>query len=917
MGPLIPMSDNARVNERATGRSLAGARRDLRASFIIGLCCMIVYNANGRAISAGDAFPARYLPFAIWGHGTVRLDPIATVTGQGRLRPGSRYEPGSSPRAFWMVDRPGGHLVSLYPVVLPVLLSPVYLPAVAYVHYQGWTDQRVDQIARLMEKLTASLVAALSASLLYLVLRRRASTSTATMLTVAYAFGTATWVISSQALWQHGMAQLLIVAVMLLLTAPCTVPRAVAAGFLCGLIAGNRPADVVLAAALGVYALFWAGRRTALFGVAASVPILLVLFYNVSVVGAAGGAYAVVGRVNLFFGYDIGSGIAGLLFSPTRGLFVFSPFLLFLALAFRHLPRDRAERGLTLAMIAGVIGQVLLYSKVDWRAGVSWGPRFLTDMLPLLIWLVVPVVVALGRRGRACFVTLVALAIAIEAVGAFAYTGHTDGPIYAVASGPDRLRAAWDWRNAPFVAPLSQGLPPPELLRTIRGRIDVIEVDGRATDTIVAGQDVLAVGWALVGGATPMKVGITIDGRETTTVASFFERTDVRDVFPGTGPAGWRIPLKTAGLAPGEHQLSLYVWMSENLDGYFLGGRTLTVRSEEESIAPSVTAPQAATAASHAWNLDASVKTAAARIREHQPPPGYWLTAFTNATRFEQPHDEMNTYVTSLLVDLLAPLEAAGLGDSVQRARRHLTAQIERSGLVRYHGLPDGAGMGTLGCPITPDTDDTALVWRLAPAPDRQRLSAALATIDAYRTSDGLYRTWLAPRAEYQCIDPGSDPNPPDVAIQMHLLQLLLLERPTAGRALCDALRRQIGEDRIWVYYALSPLVAILRTSDLERAGCPLQLPASRMQTTVPGQEIWVSLVRLLSRATRPGGVRPDAAEVTTVLRQLAAEDFALARRTPPLLYHNDLTASVPRYYWSEDVGYALWLRLAAEAARR
>jgi hypothetical protein len=29
------------------------------------------------------------------------------------------------------------------------------------------------------------------------------------------------------------------------------------------------------------------------------------------------------------------------------------------------------------------------------------------------------------------------------------------------------------------------------------------------------------------------------------------------------------------------------------------------------------------------------------------------------------------------------------------------------------------------------------------------------------------------------------------------------------------------------------------------------------------------------------------------------------------LLYHNDLTATVPRYYWSEDVGYALWLRLA------
>ena len=315
------------------------------------------------------------------------------------------------------------------------------------------------------------------------------------------------------------------------------------------------------------------------------------------------------------------------------------------------------------------------------------------------------------------------------------------------------------------------------------------------------------------------------------------------------------------------------------------------------------------------WDLDASFSTAAARIREHQQEPGYWLTAFTRATRFEEPHKEMNTYLTSLLVDLLDPVAAASLGDSLQRARRHLTAQIEANGLVRYHGLPDAPGIGSLGCAITPDTDDTALVWRIAPSSNRQRLSAALALIDGYRTRDGLYRTWLAAREAYQCLDPGSDPNPTDVGIQIHLLQLLLQADPPAGRALCQALRRHIDDDRIWVYYRLSPLVPILRTRDLERAGCQMELPASRMRTTVPGQQLWVSVVQLLSRGSAPGIPRPDAAEVTAVLRQLANQDFALVRQSPPLLYHNDLTATVPRYYWSEDVGYALWLRLAHEAA--
>jgi len=101
-------------------------RRDLRASLLIGLCCLLVYNANRRAISAGDCYPARYLPFAIWHHQTVLLDPIAPLIAQGR-----------GDTAFWMVTMPGGHTISLYPVVLPVLIAPLYLPVVGYLHLRG------------------------------------------------------------------------------------------------------------------------------------------------------------------------------------------------------------------------------------------------------------------------------------------------------------------------------------------------------------------------------------------------------------------------------------------------------------------------------------------------------------------------------------------------------------------------------------------------------------------------------------------------------------------------------------------------------------------------------------------------------------------------------------------------------------
>lgn len=843
----------------------------------------MVYNANLRSIAAGDTYPARYLPFAILQHQTIFLDPIEKVAAQGR-----------GDGAFWLLHRPDGRTFSLYPVVLPVLVAPLYVPAVAYLHVTGGGDARLDHVAKVMEKLAASFLAALSASLLFLLLRRRARARVAVLLTVAYAFGTTTWVVSSQALWQHGIAEVMVIGVLLLFTSRCSAPRAVAAGLLLGLMAGNRPPDVILAAALGAYGLFWAGRRRApLLAAGAALPMAVVLFYNLYTAANVAGGYGVAGNP-AFFEHELLSGIAGLLVSPARGLFVFSPFLLFVLPAWRHLPRVREERLLMLAITAGVVLQIGLYAKVDWRSGLSWGPRYLTDLLPLLMWMLVPVVVALRGVGRAVFLVAVGVSIVIESIGAFTYTGPVDLPLYAAGGGLDEraMEPVWRWRNASFLAAPRHGRAPAELPYGPRGSIDAIESGGRAVTAIAAGQVADAVGWALTGDATPFQVAVMIDGRGAGSSATFSDRPDVREALHATSPSGWRVRLDTKNLAPGEHRLTLLVWSSGRGEGQYLADRTLTVLG-------------AATLADDARN-------AAARLRTSQQAEGSWLTSHTAQPRFHEPRPEMNTFLTALLVDLLDPVAAGnGLDESLLRARRHLTGQIESGGLVRYHGLPDGPGIGTLGCAITPDTDNTALVWRLAPAPDRGRLTAALATIDRYRTGEGLYRTWLASRDAYQCLDPGADPNPSDVAIQMHLLLLLSEVRPPAGRALCEALGRVAGEDRVWVYYRKAPLVPILRLPDVRRAGCELALPESRLLTAVPEQQIWVSAARLVA-----GSATRDPVLMRAVLRELARDDFALIRTNPPLLYHNDLTATVSRYYWSVDAGYALWLRLYDDMTR-
>jgi hypothetical protein len=619
----------------------------------------------------------------------------------------------------------------------------------------------------------------------------------------------------------------------------------------------------------------------------------MVLAYNLQLVGHIVGAYALAPAPG-FFGHNLVEGIAGLLFSPTRGLFVFSPFLLFVPLCLPLVLRDRATRGLTVVLGVAIIGQLTLYGISDWRQGISWGPRWQTDMLPILVWMLPPVVAALSAVGRLAFGLASAVAITIEVVGAFWYTGVAD-PVIMAGRRPTKMQAAWDVRNAPFIAELRHRPAPRDLAVELRGNIDIARE--RQQGSV---RQVEVAGWALANGRSPADVAVTIDGRLTAGTSSFFERIDVVRALGERSPSGWQITVPADQLAPGEHVVSVLVRASAGGETRLLGQRKFTLASEIER---------------RAEELAAAARLAAQRLAERQQGPGYWLTAFTDKPAFERPGQELNTFLNAMMIDVAAPVaKAAGIDGALMRAREFLKSQIEEGGLVRYHGRPDAPTIGTLGCAITPDADDTALVWRIAPADRPDLLQAALEALKQFRTPDGLYRTWLAPPERYQCIDPGKDSNPADIAIQIHVMMWLAQVDLPAGRALCEALRQRSDDEGIWVYYKMAPPLLILRLADLRKAGCPLQLPAPRLQTTVPGQQVWVEVMELLRRMeSTEGRVVPEAAEL---LRKLAADDFSLLARTPPLLYHNDLSASVRRFYWSEEFGYALWLRLYFENER-
>jgi len=99
------------------------------------------------------------------------------------------------------------------------------------------------------------------------------------------------------------------------------------------------------------------------------------------------------------FSTPLWRGLAGLLFSPGKGLFLYAPILLAALLGIPAL--FRRERAIALLVLSVAAIYPLLYGRwFMWWAGWSWGPRFVLPSLPFLCLFLAPVVHWVLQPGR-------------------------------------------------------------------------------------------------------------------------------------------------------------------------------------------------------------------------------------------------------------------------------------------------------------------------------------------------------------------------------------------------------------------------------------------------------------------------------------------------------------------------------------
>lgn len=372
---------------------------------------LVVYLLGLHYVGSGDTQPAEFLPITLLRDGD--LDFREFINPQ-------------EPFPYWY-RQIGGRVVSTYPIVPGLLNIPVF----AVADLGG-----VDLVARRerLSMISASIVSALSVYFLFLCLRRICRDRlTAFAFAMLYAFGTCVWSVTSRGLWQHGPS-LLFQTTALYLLLRATPASVAASGLFFGLAVVNRPTNLLLALPLAVVVWIEHRRRTPAFLALAAIPIVLRAAYAWVYWGSPFSmAQADPVPAASHFGGNPWTGLAGLLVSPSRGLFVFSPVFLFAGLAVSPAWRRRREDPLPLALMAGVCAIILVTSSwTTWWGGHCFAYRLLietTAALTILVSIAWKERVGRSPRLRAAFLVCVAWSVSLHGLGAWLQPTGFDGKV--------------------------------------------------------------------------------------------------------------------------------------------------------------------------------------------------------------------------------------------------------------------------------------------------------------------------------------------------------------------------------------------------------------------------------------------------------------------------------------------------------
>ncbi len=393
--------------------------RKVILSILVFSLSMLAFCINGKTIGSGDTLPTRYLPFSLILEGNFDLEEFDFLRDDSKQKTYPTLE--NTP---YYLRRHGDHYYSGYPVGPAILALPIYLiPVLSGLEPDS---PHVDKLA----KSAAALIAAFSVLFLFLALCYVTPTSWAAVFSLVYALGTCTLPISSQALWQHGPSQFFLTLMLYFFTRGEKDDRYIPWGsFALSASIAMRSSNALIALPISVLILLRYRRQWLRAALLFLPPVSLAGAYYLSVFGAPLPAFENIEMdlLSSFRQIPFFEGFYGVLFSPARGLFFFSPVLLFSVAG--AISAFKTRHALTMSVAVGSLLVIMLVSKwFFWWGGHCYGPRLLADLAPLLCFCLHPLTDILTRRRllMCAFVFLVLVSFAIQLLGAFKQDGRFD-----------------------------------------------------------------------------------------------------------------------------------------------------------------------------------------------------------------------------------------------------------------------------------------------------------------------------------------------------------------------------------------------------------------------------------------------------------------------------------------------------------
>jgi hypothetical protein len=426
-------------------------------SFISRKSSIAFYHANNSVIEEGDAIANTTLPIALLQHRSLSFTPETSprsfswiVAGHNINEPiittVHRWDETFQGKTFneW---RSKGHVKLRKPAYYITWSEKRQVYVNTYGPVSGLTllpllsilyaiDQDIGVKERLLlsaAKVHASTLVALSAIFIFFIATRFVSTGQALLISLSYGLGTCVWSVSSQNIWQQTVNLFfIIIGVFFLLKVEKKSAFGAWSGLMFGAAMACRMTSLLLLVSVFVYLVLYHRRSAVYFALTACIFPALIAWYNYyyfdspftfgqSVVGEEL-AIEKTGNPDVWQ-TPLWYGALGQLISPSRGLFVFSPFLIFSFWGIFRVWRDPAYRVLRPLTVGAIAIACIQFKWFDWWGGWTYGYRPLVDLVPLLMVFMIPVISTIVRYKLvlSIFSLTLAWSVFVQALGAMSY----------------------------------------------------------------------------------------------------------------------------------------------------------------------------------------------------------------------------------------------------------------------------------------------------------------------------------------------------------------------------------------------------------------------------------------------------------------------------------------------------------------